>query len=82
MTQKGGSHQGQHHSHTVVDDLRHQLKSTTKEFKDVLTLRSQHLKDQTERRQMFSAVPENGFHESTPLLESSASSSKPLLQQK
>lgn len=59
LTQSTAS-QGRHHSHTVVDNLRHRLKETTKEFKDVLTLRSEHLKVQNERRQIFSSVPENG----------------------
>lgn len=69
LSKTGGTSQGQHHSHTVVDNLRHRLKETTKEFKDVLTLRSEHLKDQNQRRQMFSSVPENGFQETEPLLD-------------
>lgn len=55
-----GGVQEQRHSATVVDNLRNRLKDTTKEFKDVLTIRSENLKDQNQRRQIFSSVPENG----------------------
>ena len=43
------------HSSTVVDNLRARLKDTTKEFKDVLTLRTENLKHNQNRRKMFSA---------------------------
>eukprot|EP00210_Caulerpa_lentillifera_P004002 g3818.t1 len=62
--------QEQRHSANVVDNLRNRLKDTTKEFKDVLTIRSENLKDQNQRRQIFSSVPENGVNENEPLLDS------------
>ncbi|KAL3023502.1 hypothetical protein AAZX31_04G070800 [Glycine max] len=43
------------HSTTVVDDLKTRLMSTTKEFKDVLTMRTENLKVHENRRQLFSA---------------------------
>lgn len=39
----------------VVDNLRTQLKDATKSFKDVLTLRTENLKGNEDRRKMFSA---------------------------
>ncbi|KAK8348006.1 hypothetical protein V6Z11_A06G055700 [Gossypium hirsutum] len=43
------------HSTTVVDDLKSRLMSTTKEFKDVLTMRTENLKVHENRRQLFSS---------------------------
>ncbi|XP_061346173.1 syntaxin-32-like [Gastrolobium bilobum] len=43
------------HSTTVVDDLKTRLMSTTKEFKDVLTMRTENLKVHDNRRQLFSS---------------------------
>ncbi|KAL2346814.1 hypothetical protein Fmac_000814 [Flemingia macrophylla] len=43
------------HSTTVVDDLKTRLMSTTKEFKDVLTMRTENLKVHESRRQLFSS---------------------------
>ncbi|KAH1057441.1 hypothetical protein J1N35_035506 [Gossypium stocksii] len=43
------------HSTTVVDDLKNRLMSTTKEFKDVLTMRTENLKVHENRRQLFSS---------------------------
>lgn len=44
------------HSTTVVDDLKNRLMSTTKEFKDVLTMRTENLKVHDNRRQLFSST--------------------------
>ncbi|KAG4197234.1 hypothetical protein ERO13_A05G011000v2 [Gossypium hirsutum] len=43
------------HSTTVVDDLKNRLMSATKEFKDVLTMRTENLKVHENRRQLFSS---------------------------
>ncbi|XP_022749552.1 syntaxin-32-like isoform X1 [Durio zibethinus] len=43
------------HSTTVVDDLKNRLMSTTKEFKEVLTMRTENLKVHENRRQLFSS---------------------------
>ncbi|XP_062189773.1 syntaxin-32-like [Phragmites australis] len=43
------------HSTTVVDNLKNRLMSATKEFKEVLTMRTEHLKVHENRRQMFSS---------------------------
>lgn len=43
------------HSTTVVDNLKSRLMSTTKEFKDVLTMRTENLKVHENRRQLFSS---------------------------
>ncbi|RDX99773.1 Syntaxin-32 [Mucuna pruriens] len=43
------------HSSTVVDDLKTRLMSATKEFKDVLTMRTENMKVHENRRQMFSS---------------------------
>ncbi|CAD7694749.1 unnamed protein product [Ostreobium quekettii] len=58
------------HSNTVVDDLRVQLKDTTKEFQDVLSLRTDNLKGQDNRRKRYSSAggKQNGFMETQPLL--------------
>lgn len=44
------------HSTTVVDDLKTRLMSTTKEFKEVLTMRTENLKVHENRRQLFSST--------------------------
>ncbi|RAL51074.1 hypothetical protein DM860_005430 [Cuscuta australis] len=41
------------HSSTVVDNLKNRLMSTTKEFKEVLTMRTENLKVHENRRQQF-----------------------------
>ncbi|MBA0690199.1 hypothetical protein Goari_007892 [Gossypium aridum] len=43
------------HSTTVVDDLKNRLMNATKEFKDVLTMRTENLKVHENRRQLFSS---------------------------
>lgn len=53
-----GNKQSASHTTTVVDNLRTRLKDTAKEFSDVLTLRSENLKAQTDRRNLFAAPPE------------------------
>ncbi|KAL3645898.1 Syntaxin-32 [Castilleja foliolosa] len=64
------------HSTTVVDDLKNRLMGATKEFKDVLTLRTEHLKVHENRRQMFSSSasknPTNPFIRQRPLAAKSA----------
>ncbi|KAL8504142.1 hypothetical protein ACS0TY_022758 [Phlomoides rotata] len=66
------------HSTTVVDDLKNRLMSTTKEFKDVLTLRTENLKVHENRRQLFSSSasknPANPFIRQCPLAAKSAAS--------
>ncbi|EOA30951.1 hypothetical protein CARUB_v10014096mg [Capsella rubella] len=49
-------------SATVVDDLKNRLMDTTKEFKDVLTMRTENMKIHENRRQLFSS---NASKEST-----------------
>ncbi|KAI5081641.1 hypothetical protein GOP47_0001384 [Adiantum capillus-veneris] len=49
------SKQSSDHSMTVVDNLKSRLMNTTKEFKEVLTLRTENLKVHENRRQLFSA---------------------------
>ncbi|CAF2076279.1 hypothetical protein Bca4012_089791 [Brassica carinata] len=44
------------HSATVVDDLKNRLMDTTKEFKDVLTLRTENMKIQEDRMKFFSKI--------------------------
>ncbi|KAL0718839.1 hypothetical protein Bca4012_068162 [Brassica carinata] len=44
------------HSATVVDDLKNRLMDTTKEFKDVLTLRTENMKIQEDRMKKFSKI--------------------------
>lgn len=44
------------HSTTVVDNLKNSLMSTTKEFKEVLTKRTENLKVHENRRQLFSSA--------------------------
>ncbi|GAA0143915.1 SNARE protein [Lithospermum erythrorhizon] len=43
------------HSTTVVDDLKNRLMGATKEFKEVLTMRTENLKVHENRRQLFSS---------------------------
>ncbi|KAL4339279.1 hypothetical protein GQ457_08G002620 [Hibiscus cannabinus] len=72
------------HSTTVVDDLKNRLMSATKEFKDVLTMRTENLKVHENRRQLFSSTASkdapNPFVRQRPLAAKSspgASSSLP-----
>lgn len=51
----GLSRQSSEHSTTVVDNLKSRLMNTTKEFKEVLTMRTENLKVHENRRQLFSA---------------------------
>ncbi|RDX99772.1 Syntaxin-32 [Mucuna pruriens] len=66
------------HSTTVVDDLKTRLMSTTKEFKDVLTMRTENLKVHENRRQLFSSSASkdsaNPFVRQRPLATRSAAS--------
>ncbi|KAL0447476.1 UNVERIFIED_CONTAM: syntaxin [Sesamum latifolium] len=66
------------HSTTVVDDLKNRLMSATKEFKDVLTMRTENLKVHESRRQLFSSSvsknPTNPFIRQRPLASKSAAS--------
>lgn len=61
------SKQGTFHATTVVDNLRSRLKDTTKEFKDVLTLRTDNLKVHQNRREMYSAAPKGRGSNSNPM---------------
>ncbi|OIV96513.1 hypothetical protein TanjilG_07905 [Lupinus angustifolius] len=67
------------HSTTVVDDLKTRLMTTTKDFKDVLTMRTQNLKVHENRRQLFSSSASketaNPFVRQRPLATRSAASS-------
>ncbi|BBH02853.1 syntaxin of plants 32 [Prunus dulcis] len=67
------------HSTTVVDDLKNRLMSTTKEFKEVLTMRTENMKVHENRRQLFSASASkdaaNPFVRQRPLAARSAASS-------
>ncbi|KAK9073794.1 hypothetical protein SSX86_006388 [Deinandra increscens subsp. villosa] len=67
------------HSTTVVDNLKNRLMSTTKEFKDVLTMRTENLKVHENRRQIFSATTSketaNPFVRQRPLANKSTPSS-------
>ena len=60
QAQQEGGKQSADHSSTVVENLRLRLKDTTKEFQDVLTLRTENLKAQTDRRSLFSAPVDKG----------------------
>ncbi|KAI3468273.1 hypothetical protein Pfo_024936 [Paulownia fortunei] len=66
------------HSTTVVDDLKNRLMSTTKEFKEVLTMRTENLKVHENRRQLFSSSasknPSNPFVRQRPLAAKSPAS--------
>eukprot|EP00258_Populus_trichocarpa_P029481 XP_024445500.1 syntaxin-32 [Populus trichocarpa] len=44
------------HSTTVVDNLKNRLMTATKEFKEVLTMRTENLKVHDNRRQLFSST--------------------------
>nr|XP_043624800.1 syntaxin-32-like [Erigeron canadensis] len=59
------------HSTTVVDNLKNRLMGATKEFKEVLTMRTENLKVHENRRQLFSASnstePTNPFARQRPL---------------
>ncbi|KAK2645779.1 hypothetical protein Ddye_020974 [Dipteronia dyeriana] len=65
------------HSTTVVDNLKNRLMSATKEFKEVLTLRTENLKVHENRRQLFSSTASkestNPFVRQRPLAARSAS---------
>lgn len=67
------------HSTTVVDNLKNRLMSTTKEFKEVLTMRTENLKVHENRRQLFSATTSketaNPFVRQRPLSNKSTASS-------
>ncbi|CAL0305697.1 unnamed protein product [Lupinus luteus] len=67
------------HSTTVVDDLKTRLMSTTKEFKDVLTMRTENLKVHENRRQLFSSSASkesaNPFVRQRPLATRTSASS-------
>lgn len=52
---RDGNKQSSYHSTTVVDNLRARLKDAAKEFKDVLTMRTDSLKVHAGRREMYSA---------------------------
>ncbi|PNY04574.1 syntaxin-32-like protein [Trifolium pratense] len=64
------------HSTTVVDDLKTRLMTTTKEFKDVLTMRTENLKEHESRRQLFTSSTSkdlaNPFLRQRPLATRSA----------
>ncbi|XP_058074711.1 syntaxin-32-like isoform X2 [Magnolia sinica] len=66
------------HSTTVVDNLKNRLMSATKEFKEVLTMRTENLKVHENRRQLFSSTASkdatNPFIRQRPLVTRSASS--------
>ncbi|XP_057967993.1 syntaxin-32 [Malania oleifera] len=66
------------HSTTVVDNLKSRLMSATKEFKEVLTMRTENLKVHENRRQLFSSTaskePANPFVRQRPLAARSPSS--------
>lgn len=66
------------HSTTVVDSLKNRLMSTTKEFKEVLTMRTENLKVHESRRQLFSSnsskESSNPFVRQRPLAARSAAS--------
>ncbi|XP_068647620.1 syntaxin-32 [Aristolochia californica] len=66
------------HSTTVVDNLKNRLMSATKEFKEVLTMRTENLKVHENRRQLFSATASkdssNPFIRQRPLAAKSSSS--------
>ncbi|ESQ37191.1 hypothetical protein EUTSA_v10002594mg [Eutrema salsugineum] len=67
------------HSATVVDDLKNRLMDTTKEFKDVLTMRTENMKIHENRRQLFSS---NASKESTnPFVRQRPLASRPAASQ-
>ena len=75
-TEGGVSSDTSSHSTTVVDDLKNRLMSATKEFKDVLTMRTENLKVHENRRQLFSSTASkdspNPFIRQRPLAAKSA----------
>ncbi|KAL9239994.1 hypothetical protein vseg_014261 [Gypsophila vaccaria] len=66
------------HSTTVVDNLKNRLMTATKEFKEVLTMRTENLKVHENRRQLFSSNVSkenaNPFVRQRPLAAKSAAS--------
>ncbi|KAF7817203.1 syntaxin-32-like [Senna tora] len=66
------------HSTTVVDDLKNRLMGATKEFKEVLTMRTENLKVHENRRQLFSSTASkdsaNPFVRQRPLASRMAAS--------
>ncbi|KAK6129724.1 hypothetical protein DH2020_036525 [Rehmannia glutinosa] len=74
------------HSTTVVDDLKSRLMSTTKEFKEVLTKRTENLKVHENRRQLFSSSasknPTNPFIRQRPLATKSAAPPLPWINER
>ncbi|XP_020570817.1 syntaxin-32-like [Phalaenopsis equestris] len=69
------------HSATVVDNLKNRLMSTTEEFKEVLTMRTENLKLHDNRRQLFSSSaskdPTNPFIRQRPLSRVTSDSAAP-----
>lgn len=69
------------HSTTVVDNLKNRLMSATKEFKEVLTMRTENLKVHENRRQLFSATSSketaNPFVRQRPLSNKSTAGPSP-----
>lgn len=69
------------HSTTVVDNLKNRLMTATKEFKEVLTMRTENLKVHESRRQLFSSTASkestNPFVRQRPLAAKSASGGSP-----
>ncbi|KAJ6698838.1 SYNTAXIN [Salix purpurea] len=66
------------HSTTVVDNLKNRLMTATKEFKEVLTMRTENLKVHENRRQLFSSTASkdssNPFVRQRPLASRTAAS--------
>lgn len=66
------------HSSTVIDNLKNRLMSTTNEFKDVLTMRTENMKVHEDRRKLFSATagkePANPFIRQRPIVSRGNSS--------
>ncbi|KAJ6923331.1 syntaxin-32-like [Populus alba x Populus x berolinensis] len=66
------------HSTTVVDNLKNRLMTATKEFKEVLTTRTENLKVHENRRQLFSSTASkdssNPFVRQRPLTSRTAAS--------
>ncbi|KAJ8755106.1 hypothetical protein K2173_016850 [Erythroxylum novogranatense] len=69
------------HSTTVVDNLKNRLMSATKEFKEVLTMRTENLKVHENRRQLFSSTASkdstNPFVRQRPLASRSSANASP-----
>lgn len=59
---RDGNKQSSYHSTTVVDNLRSRLKDTAKEFKDVLTMRTDNLKVHQGRREIYSGSSQGKPH--------------------